>query len=113
MLDFELAIANARSKKLPILCIYSDVLGANDDKFIWLSNFMKSGNRKKPFYDAFGIEEHGVCKGKKRLIKVLSKANATKMIRSNLFDCYFASHLPAVAATKETIVVFVEGNILI
>ena len=63
---------------------------------------------------AFGIEEHGVCKGKKFLIKILSRANAAKIIRSKLFRCYLATHFPAVAAMKETIVdfVFVDGNIL-
>jgi hypothetical protein len=103
LLHFELTTANARSKKEFSLCIYSDVLGANNDKFNWFSNSMKSGLRKKPFYHAFGIEEHGICEGKKRHIKVLLAANKIKIERSKLFDSYFASS-PIVAAMEESIV---------
>ena len=101
MRDCELAIASARTRNITSLSIYVDILGSNNDKFLWLSNFMRSGTRRKCFFEAFGFEDDGQYTGKKRRVKIdhqeLRRSPTTNT--SSMFDLFPIWHLPGGVAT--------------
>ena len=87
----------------------SDALGAYDV----IKLYEEWWHLKMLSCDAFGIEEHGVFKGKSRTYQsCIQKQRTTKTNRTKFFDCYIASLSPVAAVTKGTLVdlLLVDGN---
>ena len=100
MRDCEEAIETARTNKISSLSIYVDVLGCNDEKYSWLSNLMRSGTRRKVFFDAFGFEDDGSYAGKKRCVKIDLQNLCRRLTNtSSIFALCPIWHLPGVATT--------------